>query len=109
MKTLTATVASKKFGMLLDEADAGPVTILKDGRPRAVVLNARAFRAYAAAYAKESNERFIGMINMTLDLLDEGKLGESDAARALARRLRLEGMEPGDAAEIDALRQEKGE
>lgn len=108
MKTLTATVASKNFGMLLDEADAGPVTILKDGRPRAVVLNARAFKDYAAAYDKEGNERFIGMINMTLDLLEEGKLGESDAARALARRLRLEGIEPGGAAAIGALSAEDG-
>lgn len=109
MKMMTATDASKKFGALLEAADAGPVAILKDGRRRAVVLSARDFEAYEAAYRKESDERFVDLIHVTLDLLKEGKLGKGQRALALARRLRLEEEQPGDARAIDALLQEKVE
>lgn len=110
MKLMTATQASKKFGALLDASDAGPVTILKDGRRRAVVLCARDFDAYDAAYKKASDERFLDMIHLTIDLLKEGKLGKGQRALALARRMGMEEEEqPGDARAVDMLLAEKGE
>lgn len=107
MRLMTATAASKKFGALLEEADAGPVAIMKDGRRRAVVLNARLFDEYKRAYDKESGERFIDMIHLSLDLLNEGKLGRGERALALARRLRLQEEKPGDARQEETLLKEK--
>lgn len=107
MKVMTATAASKKFGALLDAAEAGPVTILKDGRPRAVVLSARSFDEHRRAYEKESEERFADMIHLGLDLLKEDKLGKGQRALALARRLRLHEEKPGDARAAEKLRNER--
>ena len=109
MKLMTASAASKKFGALLDAADAGPVTILKDGRPRAVVLSARQFEDYRRAYDKESEERFAEMVHLGLDLLREDKLGNGQRALALARRLRLHEEKPGDARAAEMLSKEAAE
>jgi len=41
MKQMTATEASKGFGQLVDEAQAEPITIRKNGRPVAVIYSYR--------------------------------------------------------------------
>ena len=103
MKTVPASVAAKQFGALLEHSDAGPVTITKDGRPRAVILCARLFEAYSRAYEKESDERFADLVHKSLDLIKEGKLGKGQRALALARRLRLNDEQPGEQREAEAL------
>jgi prevent-host-death family protein len=107
MRTFTAREAYKKFGALLEAADAGPVAILKAGRPRAVVLSARRFEDYQKAYDKENEERFADLIQLSLDLLKEDKLGKGQRALALARRLRLHEERPGDARAAAALKAEQ--
>ena len=41
MKQMTATEAAKGFGQLVDEAQAEPITIEKNGRPVAVIYSYR--------------------------------------------------------------------
>ena len=41
MKQITATDAAKGFGQLVDEAQAEPITIEKNGRPVAVIYSYR--------------------------------------------------------------------
>lgn len=41
MKQITATEAAKGFGQLVDEAQAEPITIEKNGRPVAVIYSYR--------------------------------------------------------------------
>ena len=41
MKQMTATQAAKGFGQLVDEAQAEPITIEKNGRPVAVIYSYR--------------------------------------------------------------------
>ena len=41
MKQMTATEAAKGFGQLVDEAQAEPITIKKNGRPVAVIFSYR--------------------------------------------------------------------
>jgi len=41
MKQMTATEAAKGFGQLVDEAQAEPITIKKNGRPVAVIYSYR--------------------------------------------------------------------
>ena len=41
MKQVTATEAAKGFGQLVDEAQAEPITIEKNGRPVAVIYSYR--------------------------------------------------------------------
>lgn len=105
MTTVNAREAAKRFGALLEAADAGPVTILKDGRPRAVIISARRFGDYEKAYERESGERFADMIHLSLDLFREGKLGKGQKALALARRLRLNEDKPDDGSAAASLLQ----
>lgn len=43
MKTMTAKDAKNNFGVLLEEAQRGPVTIQKNGRPVAVLVSMREY------------------------------------------------------------------
>ncbi len=64
MKTINATQAKNQFGQLLDDAQAEPVAIQKNGRNVAVVVSADEFRRISGAEAvrpevKKSLERSI--------------------------------------------------
>lgn len=107
MKTYSARDAAKKFGALLEDADAGPVAILKSGRPRAVLVSARHWAEYEAAYAKMRDERMIELLAKSVDLLADGKLGQGERAFALVRRLRLNEPRPGDAKTAAQLLEKK--
>ncbi len=48
MKQITATEAAKGFGQLVDEAQAEPITIKKNGRPVAVIYSYREAREIEA-------------------------------------------------------------
>jgi prevent-host-death family protein len=109
VKMMTSTVASRKFGSLLAAADEGPVAIMKNGRPCVVVLSASLFDDYEAAYQRERDERFLTMIQRSLDLLKDGKLGKGQRALALARRLRLNEEQPGDDRAAEAVMKERAE
>jgi prevent-host-death family protein len=96
VKSYSARDAAKKFGALLEDADAGPVEITKSGRRRAVLVSARSWAEYEAAYAKASDDRLLDLLAKSVDLLADGKLGRGVRALALARRLRLNEEKPGD-------------
>jgi prevent-host-death family protein len=44
MKTMTASAASKEFGLYIDTAQHEPVLITKQGRPVAVTMSAQLFQ-----------------------------------------------------------------
>jgi len=67
MKTLNATQAKNQFGQLLNDAQAGPVAIQKNGRDVAVLVSRAEFDAMknqssvqdlVKKYHKESIERY---------------------------------------------------
>ncbi len=67
MKTLNATQAKNQFGQLLDDAQAGPVAIQKNGRDVAVLISMAQYKAIASEesihdlvdkYHEESIERY---------------------------------------------------
>lgn len=69
MKRMKATEAAKGFGQLLDDAQSGPVTVEKNGRPVAVV------------YSYEESKNIEAMKTAELKrLVDEG-LADIDAGR----------------------------
>ncbi len=107
MIIFTARDAAKKFGALLDAAERGPVSILKSGRPRAVMISARQFDEYEKDRKKAHEEKLVDLIHSSLDLLREGKLGQGQKALALVRRLRLQEEKPGDARAADKLLEER--
>ena len=51
MKTLNATQAKNQFGQLLDDAQAEPVAIQKNGRNVAVLVSADEFQRISGAEA----------------------------------------------------------
>lgn len=108
MRIFTARDAAKKFGALLEAAESGPVTILRAGRPRAVMISARLFQQYEKDHAKANDEKFIDMIHLSLDLLKEGKLGQGQKTLALIRRLRLHQENPGDARAAEMSPEQTG-
>lgn len=108
MRIYTARDAAKKFGALLEDADAGPVTILKSGRPRAVLISKRTFEQYQRAYEKEQEEQFADLVFKGIDLIRDGKLCEGERALALTRRLQMKELRPGDAKAIGKLLGEPG-
>lgn len=103
LRIFSARQAAKQFGALLDAAEQGPVTIHRNGKPRAVLVSARDFACYEKAYRKDEKERTASLILRGLDLLKEGKLGKGERALALARRLRLNEERPGDAVSADKI------
>ncbi len=108
MKSYSARDAAKRFGALLEDADSGPVEITKNGRRRAVLVSARSWAEYEAAHAKASDERLLGLLAKSVDLLAEGQLGQGERALALMRRLRLKEPRPGDErAAAELLEQEE--
>lgn len=84
----SARDAAKNFGALVEDADAGPVTVYRHGRPHAVVLSARLFKDYRKAYDEAFDDRQIRIFELRLQALMEGKLGKSYRASALGERLR---------------------
>ncbi len=101
MKSYSAREAAKKFGVVLDDIEKGPVTIMKHGRPRAVILTAWLFEKYRKDHDKASEEHLVDLLHTSLDLLKEGKLGKGQKALALARRLRVHEERGTDAREAE--------
>ena len=84
MKTVTAKDAKNRFGKLIDDAQRGPVTIEKNGRPFAVV---------------QSYEDF--------QLSERMKLDSLRAAVSEAREQYAEGLGiPFDQSAVDAIKSE---
>jgi antitoxin Phd len=55
MKTLTATDAKNRFGLLIDMAQAEPVRITRRGRDVAIVLSPEEFRRMSEAASGKVN------------------------------------------------------
>lgn len=51
MKTMSANEAKNSFGLLLDQARAGPVQVEKHGRPVVVVVSVEEFQRLSIATA----------------------------------------------------------
>lgn len=84
MKTVTAKEAKNRFGQLIDDAQRGPVTIEKNGRPFAVV---------------QSYEDF--------QLAERVKLDSLRAALNEAREQYAQGLgKPFDQSAVDAIKSE---
>ncbi len=84
MKTVTAKEAKNRFGQLIDDAQRGPVTIEKNGRPFAVVQSYADF---------QSSERI--------------KLASLRAALNEAREQYAQGLgKPFDQSAVDAIKSE---
>lgn len=84
MKTVTAKEAKNRFGQLIDDAQRGPVTIEKNGRPFAVV---------------QSYEDF--------QLSERVKLDSLRAALNEARKQYAQGLgKPFDQSAVDAIKSE---
>ena len=84
MKTVTAKEAKNRFGQLIDDAQRGPVTIEKNGRPFAVV---------------QSYEDF--------QLSERAKLDSLRAALNEARKQYAQGLgKPFDQSAVDAIKSE---
>ena len=84
MKTVTAKEAKNRFGQLIDDAQRGPVTIEKNGRPFAVV---------------QSYEDF--------QLSERVKLDSLRAALNEAREQYAQGLgKPFDQSAVDAIKSE---
>lgn len=87
MRSFPARVAAKKFGELLDAADAGPVAVRRHGRPRAAVIGWALFLDYKNAYEERMKDLQVEALERALNAVRDGKLGTSWRARALAERL----------------------
>ncbi len=87
MRSFPARDAAKKFGELLDAADAGPVVVRRHGRPRAAVIGWPLFLCYQHAYEERMKDRTAEALDLALKAAIEGKLGTSARACALSRRL----------------------
>ncbi len=60
MKTMSAKEAKNGFGLLLDTAQAEPVTITKHGRSVAVVLSTEAYERLVARKGQKERGRQVG-------------------------------------------------
>lgn len=87
MRSFPARDAAKKFGEMLDAADAGPVAIRRHGRPRAAVIGWALFLDYRNAYEERMKDRQVEALELALNSVINGKIGTGWRARALARRL----------------------
>lgn len=107
MKTITANNAAKRFGAVLDAVEEGPITIMRNGRPRAVVLSAWLFEKYQKDHEKANEDQLLDLLQTSFDLLKDGKLGKGQKTLALARRLRLHEERPTDARAAERLLAER--
>lgn len=69
MKTVAAKEAKNRFGQLIDDAQRGPVTIEKNGRPFAVVQSYEDFQESE----KAKIEVLQGAIREARELYDQGR------------------------------------
>jgi hypothetical protein len=87
MRIFSARTAAKTFGAVLDAADAGPVSIHRHGRKRAVVIGWRLFEEYRKAYDDAVEDRYFDILERGLDQLAKGSLGNGRRAAGLAARI----------------------
>jgi len=83
MRRYSATEASKKFGALLREADAGPVEIGRNGpRRRYVLMSREVFDVYETIREAHSRDRVLATFESAMGKLVDG---ERDKAFKLMR------------------------
>lgn len=84
MNTVTANTAKQNFGELIDEAQKGPISVTKHGRPSVVVTSASEYRelmAFKHAHLKAE-------VAAGLDQLDRGEISTRSAREIAAAVLK---------------------
>ncbi len=87
-RIFSARNAARKFGELLDAAEADPVAVYRHGRPSAAVMSWNLFEQYRKAYEDALETKRVEHLELSLKALIAGKLGTGQRALALAKRLK---------------------
>lgn len=80
MVEMSAKEAQRRFFAMLKAADGGVVIVTRRGRPRTAVMSIKQYRAYERVFEHLRREAAMAAFQSALDLAQEGRLAEADAA-----------------------------